>query len=101
MNDINNIKIGGINYNIEFCSNPDQNDYNIDGQIKYNAQTIKIRSDGGKDYKKVVLLHEILHGIFEQKYIEHDEELIEKLSYGLYEVFVNNDLKVLDKFIEI
>jgi len=63
------------------------------GWTNHIEQTIKIRRDLSEDRKKVVLLHEVLHCIFQQLGFidEHDnEQLIESLSTAFYQVLIDN-----------
>lgn len=63
------------------------------GEVDHLSNAIKICSTLPEDKKKVVLLHEILHVIFQQLGFdeEHDNEhLIDCLSNSLYQVFDDN-----------
>lgn len=86
------VKIGGITYTIDFSTKPDPSDVEVDGNIRYSAQKITIRSglDEGDEYKEFVLVHEVLHGIFNMMSIEQKEEIVEKISRGLYAVIKDN-----------
>lgn len=63
------------------------------GKITHHENTIHICRKLSTDRKKVVLLHEILHSIFEQLGFEeeHDNEhLINSLSTSIYQVLKQN-----------
>jgi len=88
------IKVLNLEYEIIELSLVD-NDIDLLGQINHREQIIRIRNDISEERKKVVLLHEVLHAIFQQTGFneEHnDEHLIESLSIALYQVFKDNEL---------
>lgn len=88
-----NINILGVNYKKEEVDIIDDN-FEICGQIDYHKQKIKIKKDLGKDIKKVTLLHEIIHGIFEnsgQRELNTNEDLINSLANSIYQIFKNNN----------
>ena len=63
------------------------------GMIDYFKNEIHICSDVSKERKKVTLIHETLHSIFEQlgfKEENDNEHLIESLSVSLYQVLEEN-----------
>lgn len=89
------IKVFGLNYEIEEVDKIDgcKEDEFIVGQIQHIQQKILIRKDLSKERKKVTLLHEIFHAIFQQLGFdeEHDNEhLINSLSTALIQVFNDN-----------
>ncbi len=94
------IKVFGLNYEIEEVDEIDSVEEGviIAGQIQHLQQKILIRKDLSKERKKVTLLHEILHAIFQQLGFneEHDNEhLINSLSTALIQVL--NDNKSMHK----
>ena len=63
------------------------------GHIDFFKNTITLCSQISDDNKKVVLLHEILHSIFEQLGFQEEndnEHLINALSTSLFQVFQDN-----------
>ena len=65
------------------------------GQVDHVKNKIYLFSELPNERKKVVLIHEILHSIFEQLGFndEHDNEhLIDCLATSLYQVVKDNDL---------
>ncbi len=64
------------------------------GQIDYLKQEILILEGLGDDLFQVTLLHEVLHGIFNQLGFdeENNEHLIQALSTALYQVLRENKL---------
>ncbi len=85
------IKIMNLTYIIE-----EINEFGDDktlGQILYMKQKILIRADLTDERKKVTLLHETLHGIFEQLGFKEEcdnEHLIDALSTALIQVMSDN-----------
>lgn len=92
MMDIKNVVIGPIEYDVteeERILN-DQNQ-DLIGQIFYEKGTIKILKDIKEDVKRAVLLHEIIHGIFDGAGMrDHDEQVVDMLSHGLVMVLMDN-----------
>lgn len=86
------VKIGGVVYDVKMVAMPDRHDKNIDGNINYGQATINISNGFGEsdDYKEHVLIHEVVHGIFNLMSIEKDEELVEKIGKGLHAVIKDN-----------
>lgn len=73
----------------------------LQGQILYMQLKIKLEESLPKQQLEAVLIHEIIHGVFEQMSIKQDEELVEKLGNGLYQVISDNphifgDIKLTD-----
>ena len=85
-----NVKIGGIPYEVKIVDCVcDMNKY-TSGRIIYDSQEIKVQKGMGKEFTEMVLLHEILHGIFEDKNIENDEKLVDSIAKGLHQVITDN-----------
>lgn len=81
----NTIIIGGIPFALQFAEHViGDGGLSLVGQIDYEHQTIQIKEGTPDQTKGLTILHECLHGIMVQAGInEHDEQLIEQLSYGL------------------
>lgn len=64
------------------------------GQIDYLKQEILILEGLGEDLFQVTLLHEVLHGIFNQLGFDegNSEHLIQALATALYQVLRENKL---------
>ncbi|MCI1800186.1 hypothetical protein [Clostridium sp.] len=86
------IKIGGIDYNIRLVDTCDEDDLNIDGKIIFDKQEIRIKKGLEKQYGESILLHEIIHGIFEFCGWEQNEENVTRLSNALYQVLRDNNI---------
>lgn len=86
------IKIGGINYKVKTVTACDEDDLNIDGKILFPIQEIRIKKGLEKQYEENILLHEIVHGIFQFCGWEQNEENVTRLSNALYQVLKDNDI---------
>lgn len=89
---LDKVKIGGIVYLVKKSTRPCKDNINVDGQIIYDKGTIELRQglEECDDYANFVFLHEIIHGVFNHMCIEQNEELIEKISKGLYQTIIDN-----------
>lgn len=84
------VKIGGISYKVIQCDAPSEENHNVDGQIIYHKQELRLKRDIDIDYKENIFIHEIIHGIFEMIGYEQDENLVTRLSNALYQVIKDN-----------
>ena len=84
------IKIGGLTYTVEETENIVLGcDYNA--EILYESQKINIRPTLGKQQKQRTLIHEIVHGIYDNLgYSKHDEKVIDEMAGALYALIVDN-----------
>ena len=94
------IRIGGVEYTIEYVPNLRNGDTLCYGYINYDDSKIFLSAtDGlGHQHRCVTLLHEILHGIREHSglVIENEEAVVEVLSKGLYQVLQDNGARLFD-----
>lgn len=88
------VRIGGVEYAIEIQDNVRIENNLCYGKICYEESVIVLsNTDGlGKMHREMTLLHEILHGIFWHFNIDvkNEEELIRKITPGLYQVLSDN-----------
>jgi len=88
------IKILNLEFEIQEVTEISHGSENI-GETDHIKQIIYIKKNLSSERKNVVILHEILHSIFEQLGFDeqHDDELlINALSTALYRVLVDNAL---------
>ncbi|WP_282804570.1 hypothetical protein [Clostridium tetani] len=90
MNIPNRIKIGGVTYSIIECSNPSEENPQVDGQILYHKQEIRLKNDMSREYKENIFLHEVIHGIFEHIGFDQDETIVIRLSNALHGFIKDN-----------
>lgn len=65
----------------------------VHGEIEYCENEIHLNKEISGEHRNVVLLHEIIHGIFYMTGHERwrkDEELIDTISENLYQVIKDN-----------
>jgi len=94
----NKIKVGGIKFKTFIVKHlKSRDDTKLNGWIKYDPSKILLNKKLGKQNRRVVLWHEILHAILEQAgFQEHDETQLIALSYGIVQVLRDNpDLRNL------
>ena len=86
------VKMGGLTYDITYSTKPSRGDVEVDGKIIYSEQSIIIRSglNEGDEYKEYVLLHELVHGIFNFFDIEQHEGYVDKIARGLHMLIKDN-----------
>lgn len=86
------VKIGARTYTVEMTDRPCKSDTQVDGEIVYSDSTIKIKNDPmfAKDYLEYILVHEILHGIYNHFSIEQNEDDITKVSRGIHMIIKDN-----------
>lgn len=100
------VRIGGIEYGIEYAENLRNGSELLYGMIDYdNCKIVLSSSDGTAHERKcVTLLHEIIHGIIWHAVgtIENEEETVTLMAKGLYQVLQDNagrfyDIPILKK----
>lgn len=94
------VRIGGIEYKIEYVENLRQGNELLYGLIDYDNCKIFLSLTDGKGHEKkcVTLLHEILHGIIYHAVgeIEDEENVVTMLAKGLYQVLQDNGRRLFD-----
>lgn len=94
------IRIGGIDYAVEYGDNLRIGNEICYGIISYNDCTISISAtdSNSHQHKCITLWHEILHGIFEHACLhpENEEQVVEILSKGIYQVLQDNGRALFD-----
>lgn len=90
---IKQVKLGSVPYKI-VRGTPvlsDEGDKVLWGEILQGKQVIKVDSGLAEEMQRVVLLHEILHGLLNHCGLsDHKEELPERLGYALDAFLVDN-----------
>lgn len=94
------VRIGGVEYEIEYVENLRQGSRLLYGQIDFENDKLRLStSDGvGHQHRCITLLHEVLHGIREHSCmeIENEEEVVEMFSKGLYQFLQDNGCRLFD-----
>lgn len=93
------IKVGGINYSINQVPYVENGgDRNFLGSCSSSKQLIELEEGMSKDRKEQILIHELVHAIFNEcGFNEHDEDTVNRLGIVLHQVIKDNDLKELLK----
>ena len=88
------IKIGWRNYTVKFVEGiRDEKGEMLDGEIDFSNHIIYINDNLNEEEKEVVFLHEITHGIFNDKCHsewQDNEDLIETISEGIFQLMLDN-----------
>lgn len=91
---MNKIKIGCLTYKIINWDRDDADQSGFFGTHSSKHQIIKLANDMSKERKKEVLLHEIIHAIWDQWVVREEgfkeEEIVRSLAIGLTTVFKDN-----------
>ena len=94
------IRIGGVEYKIQYEPNVRNVNQLCYGQINYDDSTITLSTtDGtGHQMRSITLWHEILHGIRNHSglEIEDEEKVVEMFSRGIYQVLQDNGKRLFD-----
>lgn len=94
------IRIGGIEYAIDYVDNLRNGNQLLYGHIDYENGQIHISATDGKghEHRCLTLWHEILHGIREHAnmQIENEEAIVEMFSKGIYQVLQDNGRRLFD-----
>ncbi|VTS14108.1 phage protein [Streptococcus pseudoporcinus] len=91
---MNDVKIGGIVYQIE-VKNDLAGEAGNWGETNLKKTTIALDSNMSKQRTDQTLVHEIVHGIFEEAGFEQDEDKVNRLGIVLYQVLKDNDFSFL------
>lgn len=89
---MDNIKILGLTYEIERVPYISRDEYRA-GEIKYEAQKIKILESLTCEHERQVILHEMFHGIFSALGMDEqhdDEKLVQSLATALHQCLRDN-----------
>ena len=87
------LNIGGHNYKIiELPLTHEDGSKELYGRHLVKENVILINKDIAESRKKETLIHEVLHAIFYNTGLEHDERQIEAISNGLFQLGVGEFL---------
>lgn len=87
-----NIRIGPIDFSVIQVDvlTDESNTTKLNGHIKYNLSEIRIDAELEEQAARQVIWHEVVHGILTLGQIEHDERLVQIVSYGVMQVLRDN-----------
>ena len=94
------LKIGWKKYKVVKKKNPKMGKKRVNGSI--NADSLKIQIDKSLQAKvqQQVLIHEVVHGIFEHSGKQDwfkNEELVDCISNGIMQVIYDNEKNIFEK----
>lgn len=96
----NSIRIGGVEYPIEYVPNLNDGLNMVYGRIDYDNCKIELSSTCGTGHQKqcCTLWHEILHGIRNHAglQIENEEDVVDMFAKGIYQVLQDNGGRFFD-----
>ncbi|CAJ1188821.1 hypothetical protein CPEBRM1_ABPJDJAI_01093 [Companilactobacillus paralimentarius] len=90
------IKIGGINYNVQIVERLQDNDEAVWGCTDYKMATIFIDEGLSSQKQNQVLIHETLHASLHEAGLDdicNDEKIVNPLGNILYQLIEENDFK--------
>lgn len=88
MNIPKKLKVGGVVYEVNITDKLELGSQ-YSGEILRSERKINIRPIAGKEE---TFLHEMVHAIlYMGGYIDHDEQMVEAISQGLWAVIVDNE----------
>lgn len=94
------VRIGGIEYPIVYVENLNNGVNLAYGHIDYDNSVIELSDTSGVEHQRrcITLWHEILHGIRNHAglEIENEEEVVDVLSRGIYQVLQDNGKRFFD-----
>jgi len=91
-----NIKVGGMTYNIVFTEEPCETNQEADGIVVFNKQVIRLKSNMAPEYTEAVLIHELIHIITKHAAVDfgdNDESITEAMAHVLHQILKDNDIR--------
>lgn len=93
------IRIGGVDYAVNYEDNVILGDNLCYGAIDYENSTISLSNTrGGHQHQCITLWHEILHGIRNHAGLEikNEEAVVDMFAKGIYQVLQDNGILLFD-----
>ena len=88
---IDNVKIGPLVYKVVFDGNlTGEEGPPIFGAIVISKSTIFVEDLADDQWKRITLLHEIIHAMLDQAGQEQNENVINALAHGVYGLLKDN-----------
>jgi hypothetical protein len=89
------VNIGGIIFNVNLISGKSGNtlhERDYLGNIDYEKCIITADKDLNEQMVDITFMHEVMHGIANQYGVDLEEEDVERLARGIYQVLRDNKL---------
>ena len=83
------IKVAGILYDVQYCSNEEMN--GLIGSADFNRQLIRINNEHTEQTQEIAGVHEILHIISDAYGVGLTEEQIKILTHGIIALYKDNE----------
>ena len=95
------IKIMGIVYDIKEVEKllDDDGIKKLNGTIRYNTTEILIDKGLSEQLKIITLWHEVIHGLLTQAEVDHKENIVSVLGYGICG-FINENPDIFREEVE-
>jgi glutamine synthetase type III len=95
------VSISGVVYDIKEVDKllDDGRTEKLDGNIGYTQTEILFEKEASSQMKAVVLCHEVIHGLLTHAGIEHNEQLVTVLGYGICG-FIQENKEVIREMIK-
>lgn len=93
MNKIKSVKVGGVNYPIEYIKDLRDDGGKLDGRIHHGATLMQIENEMSEQGCAQAMMHEILHAATVQigrQDISGDENLIDGLAFSIFQIIRDN-----------
>lgn len=86
------IKIGGVDYTVEQVDGLRDGNESLNGWIQYNECKILVDAGLSPQRQRIVIWHEVVHGLLEHAGIEEDrsEHMVVALGYGIVQALRDN-----------
>ena len=97
---LNDINVAGINYKVELKETVEiREDKNYLGACRFKDAIIEISSSMNEQRQEQILIHELMHAIFNEAGIdiENEEDIVNRSSLVLYQVLKDNYFSFLRK----
>lgn len=96
------VRIGGVEYGVEFVDYLSNGTSLAYGHISYDDSVIELSGTAGTSHQKrcLILWHEIIHGIVEHANMvvaeSNEEEIVDTIAKGVYQVLQDNGARMFD-----
>lgn len=85
------VTIGSLDYEVTEITDLRDEGRKLHGEIEYGQQAIRLEEGNKPQFKRVTLLHEIVHGIFENAGQPQNEQTVDAVAYGIDQVLRDNE----------
>jgi hypothetical protein len=96
------VRIGGVEYAINYVDNLRHGNQAAYGHISFDDSVIELSDTDGTEHQKrcMILWHEIIHGIVEHANMDvsksDEEAIVDTIAKGIYQVLQDNGRRFFD-----